>query len=583
MKNPTRNFDILDVALAKHPLKNALSSKVNGQWISISTEEFHQKVQELSSGLIEIGVSKGDKIATITNNRPEWNIVNYAAAKVGAIICPIYPTISNNDYIYIFNDAEIKYAFVSDQDLASKMIAIKNEVPSLKEIYSFEKLSIVANWNEVLIKGKDLKHKETVKEISDSIVETDLVTIIYTSGTTGKPKGVMLSHQNLVSNTLAGVKLLPIKTGDKALSFLPLCHVFERTLLNIYIYAGISIYYAESLDTIGENIKEVKPHMFTAVPRLIEKVYDKIIAGGNEKKGILKSIFNWAVKKANAYYPGKKAGLLDVIADKIVYSKIKAGLGGNVKVIVSGSAALQPRLAKFFWGIGIPILEGYGLTETSPIVAVNTTFPNGLKFGSVGKLLEFVKVKIAEDGEILVAGPNVMIGYYRNESLTNEVLYDGWFHTGDIGVLEDGFLKITDRKKEMFKTSGGKYIAPQPLENKMKESLFIEQIIVVGESQKHASALIVPSFSYIRTWLKDKGIEFNDDNLALIKRDDVIKAINKDVDELNKFFGKVEQIKRVKLLPQEWTVESGELTPTLKLKRKVILQKFNSLIDEIYK
>lgn len=583
MKNPTRNFDILDVALAKHPLKNALTSKVNGQWISISTEEFHQKVQELSSGLIEIGVSKGDKIATITNNRPEWNIVNYAAAKVGAIICPIYPTISNNDYVYIFNDAEIKYAFVSDQDLASKMIAIKNEVPSLKEIYSFEKLSIVANWNEVLEKGKDLKHSEIVKEISDSIVETDLVTIIYTSGTTGNPKGVMLSHQNLVSNTLAGVKLLPIKTGDKALSFLPLCHVFERTLLNIYIYAGISIYYAESLDTIGENIKEVKPHMFTAVPRLIEKVYDKIIAGGNEKKGILKSIFNWAVKRANQYYPGKKASLLDVIADKIVYTKIKAGLGGNVKVIVSGSAALQPRLAKFFWGIGIPILEGYGLTETSPIVAVNTTFPNGLKFGSVGKLLEFVKVKIAEDGEILVAGPNVMIGYYRNESLTNEVLNDGWFHTGDIGVLEDGFLKITDRKKEMFKTSGGKYIAPQPLENKMKESLFIEQIIVVGESQKHASALIVPSFSYIRTWLNDKGIEFNDDNVALIKREDVIKAINKDVDELNKFFGKVEQIKRVKLLPQEWTVESGELTPTLKLKRKVILQKFNSLIEEIYK
>jgi long-chain acyl-CoA synthetase len=583
VKNPTRNFDILDVALEKHPLQNALSSKVNGQWISISTEEFNQKVHELCSGLIEIGVSKGDKIATITNNRPEWNIVNYAAARVGAIICPIYPTISNNDYIYIFNDADIKYAFVSDQDLASKMIDIKNEVPSLKEIYSFDELSIVTNWKVVLEKGKALQHKQVVKEISDSIIETDLVTIIYTSGTTGKPKGVMLSHQNLVSNTLAGVKLLPIKTGDKALSFLPLCHVFERTLLNIYIYAGISIYYAESLDTIGENIKEVKPHMFTAVPRLIEKVYDKIIAGGNEKKGILKSIFNWAVKKANSYYPGKKAGLIDLIADKIVFSKIKAGLGGNVKVIVSGSAALQPRLAKFFWGIGIPILEGYGLTETSPIVAVNNTFPKGLKFGSVGKLLEFVKVKIAEDGEILVSGPNVMIGYYKNESLTNEVLYDGWFHTGDIGVIEDGFLKITDRKKEMFKTSGGKYIAPQPLENKMKESLFIEQIIVVGESQKHASALIVPSFSYIRSWLHDKGIECKDDNETLIKRDDIIKSINKDVEELNKFFGKFEQIKRVKLLPQEWTVESGELTPTLKLKRKVILQNFNSLIEEIYK
>jgi long-chain acyl-CoA synthetase len=462
------------------------------------------------------------------------------------------------------------------------MQVIKSNVASLLKVFTFDHVNGAEHWSVVAEMGKALHHKDKVKEINQSIKETDLATIIYTSGTTGKPKGVMLSHLNLVSNALAGTKLLPVEKGDKALSFLPLCHVFERTLLNIYVLGGIEIYYAESLDTIGENIKEVKPHMFTAVPRLIEKVYDKIIAGGAMKSGIIKKLFFWAVKKANSYYEGKEGGLMDKIADKLVFSKIRAGLGGNVKVIVSGSAALQPRLARFFWGVGLPILEGYGLTETSPVVAVNTTFPKGLKFGSVGKLLEKVKVKIADDGEILVQGPNVMMGYYNQPQLTDEVIKDGWFHTGDIGVFEEGFLKITDRKKEMFKTSGGKYVAPQPIENKMKESHFIEQIMVVGEGKKHPSALIVPAFDAIKTWLKETENIEGLNNQQIIENKKVIAAIDEEVLKYNKFFGQVEQLKRVVLLPQEWTVDNGELTPTLKLKRKIIHQKYESVINKIY-
>jgi long-chain acyl-CoA synthetase len=582
METPKRTFDIIEIALKNHPLQNALSAKVNGKWEGISTQEFYDRVQIVSNGLIELGVQKGDKIATITNNRPEWNILDYAAAQIGAVICPVYPTISNDDYTFIFNDAAIKYAFVSSAELFEKMQVIKPNVASLLKIYTFDHVNGAEHWSEVLEMGKTLQHHAKVLEINKSILETDLVTIIYTSGTTGKPKGVMLSHLNLVSNALAGTKLLPVAKGDKALSFLPLCHVFERTLLNIYVLGGIEIYYAESLDTIGDNIKEVKPHMFTAVPRLIEKVYDKIIAGGAIKTGIVKKLFFWAVKKANNYYEGKEGGLMDKIADKLVFSKIRAGLGGNVKVIVSGSAALQPRLARFFWGVGLPILEGYGLTETSPVVAVNTTFPKGLKFGSVGKLLEKVKVKIAEDGEILVQGPNVMMGYYNQPQLTNEVIKDGWFHTGDIGVFDEGFLKITDRKKEMFKTSGGKYVAPQPIENKMKESPFIEQIMVVGEGKKHPSALIVPAFDALKSWLKETENIDGLSNQQIIENKKVIAAIDEEVSKYNKFFGQVEQLKRVVLMPKEWTVDNGELTPTLKLKRKIIHQKYESIINKIY-
>lgn len=584
MRTPSRTFDIVQLALQNHPLPNALNAKINGVWKPISTQELKERIDKVSNGLIEVGIKRGDRIATITNNRPEWNIVNYAAAQIGAIICPVYPTISESEYKYIFNDAEMKMAFVSDQELFNKIEAIKREVPSLESIYSFDQLDGVNHWTEIEQKGEGLPHDLQVTEIKNTIDTKELVTIIYTSGTTGKPKGVMLSHENLVSNCVEGVELLPVEKGEKALSFLPLCHVFERTLLNIYIYAGISIYYAESLDTIGDNIKEVKPHIFTAVPRLIEKVYDKIIVGGSQKPFPLKQIFFWAVNKALNYKEDQKSGLLDNFANKLVYSKIKAGLGGNVKTIVSGSAALQPRLAKFFWGIGIPVLEGYGLTETSPVVAVNTTLKGGLKFGTVGKLLNGVEVKMAEDGEILVKGPNVMLGYYKQPELTKQVLEDdGWFHTGDIGVFEGEYLKITDRKKEMFKTSGGKYVAPQPIENKMKESQFIEQIIVVGEGEKHASALIVPAFAFVREWLKGQGLDAGVSNQDLIQMKLVKDTVDKEVVKYNQNFGKVEQIKKIVLLDKEWTVEDGELTPTMKVKRKVLHEKFKETISGIYK
>lgn len=576
-----RNFDILEHGLKKFPLDVALASKVNGEWKSYSTQQYKELVDLVSLGLLELGVQKGDKIATITNNRPEWNFINYGAAQIGAIICPIYPTISEADYKYIFNDAGIKYAFLSDADLNQKIQAISSQVNSLEKVFSFDEIKEVTHWTELLELAKNSNHSKELQERKSSIEENDLVTIIYTSGTTGNPKGVMLSHKNLVSNALEGIPLLPVVYKEKALSFLPLCHVFERTLLNIYTCAGISIYYAESIETIGDNIKEVKPHIFTAVPRLIEKVYDKVIAGGSQKPALLKKIFFWAVKKAGAFDIGVQPGFTGAIANKLVYSKIKEGLGGNVKCIVSGSAALQTRLAKFFWGIGIPILEGYGLTETSPIVSVNTLLPGGTKFGTIGKVLNGVTAKIAEDGEILVKGPNVMMGYYNNQEKTDEVLNDGWFHTGDIGVFDGPYLKITDRKKEMFKTSGGKYVAPQPIENKMKESLFIEQIMVVGEARKHASAFIVPNFEFLKQWCEKNKIDVVSSEL-LIEKEEVKKVIAGEVDRLNQCFGKVEQIKKIELLAKEWTVEGGELTPTLKLKRKVIKEKYAELFTRIY-
>jgi long-chain acyl-CoA synthetase len=391
----------------------------------------------------------------------------------------------------------------------------------------------------------------------------------------------MLSHYNLISNVIAAKPLLPTEVGDKALSFLPVCHVFERTVLNLYLLGGIKIYYAESLETIGDNIKEIKPHVFTAVPRLIEKVYDKIIAGGGQKSPLLQKIFFWAVKKANAYEIGESGGMGTAIANKLVYSKIREGLGGNVKVIVSGSAALQTRLQKFFWGVGLPILEGYGLTETSPIISVNTLLKRGTKFGTVGKVIEKVEVKIAEDGEILTKGPNVMLGYFKAPELTSEVMTNEWFHTGDIGIFEDGFLKITDRKKQIFKTSGGKYVAPGPIENTMKASQFIEQIMVFGEGEKHASALIVPAFEHIRTWAQNQGLNCssNDD---ICSNKEVIEAISSDVKGYNEKFGQTEQIKKFELVNCEWSVEGGELTPTMKPKRKPILAKYDHLVKKIY-
>lgn len=576
----TRTFDILPYALKNHPLPDCLASKENGVWIKYSTQDYSEQVNQMSHALIELGVQPGDKIASINNNRPEWNILNYAVAQVGAILCPMYPTISAEDYVFIFNHAEIKYVFLSDVEILEKVLKAKTQVPTIVDVFTFDQIEGAKHWTEVKKLGHN-QHAEALQQRMDAISQNDLATIIYTSGTTGKPKGVMLSHQNLVSNAKAGIPLLPCVKGDKALSFLPVCHVFERTLLNIYTMAGISIYYAESLDTIGDNIKEVKPHIFTAVPRLIEKVYDKIIAGGSTKPALLKKIFFWAVKKANSYEIGKNSGIGYTIADKLVYSKIRAGLGGNIKCIVSGSAALQTRLQKFFWGVGLPILEGYGLTETSPIITVNTLLPNSTKFGTVGKLIEKVEVKIAHDGEILSKGPNVMLGYYKDEKQTKEVMTDGWFHTGDIGTLIDGFLKITDRKKQMFKTSGGKYVAPGPIENAMKASSFIEQIMVIGEGKKHAAALIVPAYDFIKGWAVEQGLNLKS-NAEVIANENVIAALSADVKAFNAHFGKTEQIKKFELIEKEWSVEGGELTPTLKPKRKPILEKYDHLVKKIY-
>ena len=576
-----RTFDVLESGLKNFPLDVALASKVNGEWKSYSTKEYKEIVDKVSEGLLALGVKKGDKIATITNNRPEWNFINYGVAQIGAVLCPVYPTISESDYKFIFNDAEIKYAFLSDKDLNAKIESIRSEVPTLEKVYSFDEIEGVNHWKEILSLDKVPDSNKIIEGLKAGVSEKDLVTIIYTSGTTGNPKGVMLSHENLVSNALEGVGYLPVKYGDKALSFLPLCHVFERSLLNIYTLGGISIYYAESIETIGDNIKDIKPHIFTAVPRLIEKVYDKIIAGGNQKSGLIKTLFLWAVGRAQSFEIGKSKGFLDAVAEKLVFSKIKLGLGGNVKCIVSGSAALQTRLTRFFWGIGIPILEGYGLTETSPIVSVNTLEPNGTKFGTIGRVIDDVEVKIAEDGEILVKGPNVMMGYYKNPEKTAEVMTDGWFHTGDIGIFDGDYLKITDRKKEIFKTSGGKYVAPQPIENKMKESLFIEQIMVIGEARKHPAALVVPNFSHVKSWCVHKGYAYGS-NEEIICMEEVKKKIASEIEDLNVNFGKVEQIKKFEMLPKEWCVEGGELTPTMKLKRKVIKENCADLFVKIY-
>jgi long-chain acyl-CoA synthetase len=576
----TRTFDILPHALQNHPFDDCLAAKENGKWKKYSTQEFSDKVNQMSNALIELGVKPGDKIASINNNRPEWNILNYAVSQVGAILCPMYPTISSKDYVFIFNHSEVAFVFVSDKEILDKVLKAKESSPEIRDIFTFDQIEGAKHWTEVLNLGKG-QHQEELQRRIDSIQEKDLATIIYTSGTTGQPKGVMLSHYNLISNVIAAKPLLPTEVGDKALSFLPVCHVFERTVLNLYLLGGIKIYYAESLETIGDNIKEIKPHVFTAVPRLIEKVYDKIIAGGGQKSPLLQKIFFWAVKKANAYEIGESGGMGTAIANKLVYSKIREGLGGNVKVIVSGSAALQTRLQKFFWGVGLPILEGYGLTETSPIISVNTLLKSGTKFGTVGKVIEKVEVKIAEDGEILTKGPNVMLGYFKAPELTSEVMTNEWFHTGDIGIFEDGFLKITDRKKQIFKTSGGKYVAPGPIENTMKASQFIEQIMVFGEGEKHASALIVPAFEHIRTWAQNQGLNCssNDD---ICSNKEVIEAISSDVKGYNENFGQTEQIKKFELVNCEWSVEGGELTPTMKPKRKPILAKYDHLVKKIY-
>ncbi len=594
MNEQSRIFDYIDFQLSKFPKTDMFNGKLNGVWRNYSTAEVKKTIDLLSAGLLKIGVSGNDmkienqdKIALISKNRPEWLMLDMACQQIGAAICPIYPTTNVKELEFIFNDASVKHVFVTGQEILDKVLAIQDKVSTLKNIYSFDELPIASFWKVLIadINAADLEKMENVKR---SILPEHCATIIYTSGTTGTPKGVMLSHSNIVSNVMNAKASFPFEDDvtARALSFLPLNHIFERIVSLIYISSGISIYYAESLDTIAEDLKDVKPTLFATVPRLLEKTYEKIMAKGAELTGIKKKLFYWSVSLANEYDNLKPKGLWYnlqlAIANKVIFKKWREALGGNIKLIVTGGAACQVRLIRIFTAAQIPIYEGYGPTENSPVISVNCRTKGGTKFGTVGLVIQGQKVKLEADGEICVKGPSVMIGYYKRPDLTAETIIDGWLHTGDIGVFEDGkYLKITDRKKELFKTSGGKYVAPQPIENKMKESPFVEQMMVVGAEQKFVGALIVPSITNLKEWMQHKDIHFSTIEDA-INNPKVLDLYKELIDSFNQSFNQVEQVKKFELLPNEWTIDSGELTPTLKLKRKVIMEKYTAAFERIY-
>ncbi len=588
LKQPTRLFDIPRYQLENRPVEDALTTKIDGKWVPMSTSKFLEEADKISRALIEMGVQPQEKIALISStNRYEWNVMDIGIMQAGAVNVPVYPTISSEDYDYIFNDAEVTYCILSDRELYDKVIKIKDNVASLKEIYIFNEEEGIKNWKELLKLGEDKKHDEELQKRKDAVNSRDLATLIYTSGTTGKPKGVMLSHHNLVSNVLDSCPRIPTVKGGKALSFLPICHVFERMLTYLYMYNSFPIYFAESIDKIGDNIREVKPEIFAAVPRLLEKVYDKIIAKGNEQTGIKKALFFWAVDLAKQYDPKTNGAFYNFklgIARKLIFSKWQEALGGNVKAIVSGGAALNPKLNAIFSAAGFNVQEGYGLTETSPVIAVNGPNWDSKEVGTVGAPIRNVEVKIAEDGEVLCKGPNVMMGYYKQKEKTDEVLEaDGWFHTGDIGEMVNNgkYLKITDRKKEMFKTSGGKYVAPQIIENKLKESGFIEQVMVIGEGEKHPAALIQPDFAFVKSWAEKKGIKASD-NKELVANEKVKDRIMKEVETINQSFGHSEQVKKIALTADAWSVDGGHLTPKMSLKRRNIIDLYKDEYKEIY-
>jgi long-chain acyl-CoA synthetase len=582
MKKGTRVFDLLFNQYKSFPQEVCLSSKINGEWKSYSTKQVIGISSRIALGLVELGIKKGDRIGVISKSRPEWNFIDLACQLIGAVSVPMYPNISPKDYQYIINQAELSMLFVSDKDIFTRTQAARKAFPNLPT-YSFDKLKNVKHWMEIHDKGKSVDFNE-LKQHQTNVIASDLLTIIYTSGTTGSPKGVMLSHKNITSNVQAIKDIPQLSPGDKALSFLPVNHIYERTILYSYYAMGINIYYAESMDTIGDNLKEVQPHTFSTVPRLLEKVYDKIIAKGAELGGLKKGIFNWAISLGLKYDPNEEQGAIYgrqlKLAQKLVFSKWQEALGGNVKSIQCGAAALQSRLMSVFWAAGIKIVEGYGLTETSPVVTANRL--DDMRVGSVGKVVEGVDVKIGEDGEILVKGPNVMEGYYKNDELTKEVLNkDGWFKTGDVGYLDQGFLRITDRKKELFKTSGGLYIAPQQIENKLKESVLIDQAMVIGDGRKFPAALIVPNFDEL-TEEASRRFMLVADFVQLLKEDEIQKLFQKEVERINEGYGKWEKIKEFRIVPEAWSLETGELTPTLKLKRRVILEKYSHLVEDIY-
>ena len=581
-----RLFDLLHQLKQMPPKDDALAAKENGVWHKHSTQQYINSVNYLSYAFINLEFKPGDKIGLISNNRPEWNFVDYACLQTGTINTPLYPTISNHDLTLIIKEAEIKYFFVATEEQYLKVKSCSND-SSIIEIFSFNSINGIRNLNNLIELGMANPKEKELEEIKLGIKPDDLATLIYTSGTTGNPKGVMLSHRNFISNVIGTKDLCPFTPEWRALSFLPLNHVYERMLSYLYISHGLSVYYAESLDTIGANLKEVKPQIFVTVPRLLEKVYEKIVSAGAELTGIKKILFFWSVNLGLKYEQHRANGwwyeFQLKIANKLIFSKWREALGGNIMAIVSGGSALQPRLARIFHAAGIKILEGYGLTETSPVIAVNNFDNDKIKIGTVGLVLNNVKVKLGEDGEVYVKGQNIMMGYYKQPELTKEVIdEEGWFHTGDIGVFEDEkFLKITDRKKEMFKTSGGKYVTPQSIENKLKESRFIEQVMVIGENEKFPAAFVVPAFLFLKQWCEKRNISFVS-NQEIIKNTEVIQRIKEEVDKTNFELAQYEKIKKIELLPCEWTIEKGEMTPKLSLKRKVILAGNKISYDKIY-
>jgi long-chain acyl-CoA synthetase len=585
----TRTFDLLAQWQIKYPKKDALAGKKDGKWFTYSTKDYLDTVNYVSAGLLEMGFTAGDKIASVTGNRPEWNFVDFGLAQSNFIHVPIYPTIGAEDYAYILQHAEVKVVFISNQNIFIKIQAAIEKLQMDIAVISFSLNEGAIHWDEFIAKGKEKypKWKPKIEETSEEIQPDELTSIIYTSGTTGTPKGVMLSHRNLMSNSISTSKAHQMGYEHRALSFLPLCHVYERMMNYHFQYKGISIYYTENLASLSADLRYVKPHIFNTVPRLLEKVYDGILGKGKNLPYVKKVIFFWAVRLGMKFQLEKQFrpwyNLRLKIARKLIFSKWKEGLGGNDLVIVSGGAALQKRLEHIFWAAGIPVCEGYGLTETSPVIAVNHYEPQICKFGTVGKVLENVKVKISDEGEILCKGPNVMLGYYKNKKATEEVIdKEGWFHTGDIGNIdEEGFLQITDRKKEMFKNSGGKYISPQAIENKLKESFFIEQVMVVGENQKFASALISPNFEFLHDWCSIHKIQYRD-NWELISIPQVYARFQKEINKYNLQLGDYEKIKRFRLVADEWSPASGELSPTQKLKRSVICEKYEDLLADIY-
>lgn len=585
----TRIFDLLDRYSSQFPKEDALAGKKNGEWVKYSTGEYIKMSNLFGIGLLAMGFKKGDKIATVTNNRPEWNFADMGMLQSGIVHVPIYPTISLDEYRHILTHSEVNAIFISDKLLYTKLEEILRSIGTIKHVFTFNEVEGVPNWLEIIDQGgaNQKKLQEQFDGIKASISPDDLATIIYTSGTTGTSKGVMLSHKNLVTNSIATSKVQPLNHRHKVLSFLPLCHIYERMLNYHYQYLGIGIYYAENMGTIAANLIEIEANGFSTVPRMLEKVYDKIVSKGKDLSPVKKAIFDWALKLGLRYeLNGQNGAMYEFkrkIADKLVFTKWRDALGGHIGVIISGGAALQPRLSRVFWAAGLKVVEGYGLTETSPVIAVGYPFWPDIKFGTVGPILEGVDLKFAEDGEILVKGPNLMLGYFKDPEYTAEVIdQDGWFHTGDIGNLEDDrFLKITDRKKEIFKLSSGKYIAPQLIENKFKESIFIEQIMVVGVNEKFASALISPNFNHLHFWASKHKIHYRD-NEELVKNPAVITRYQKEVDVTNQTLGEHEKIKRFRLVCEEWTPQTGELSPTLKLRRAMVYKKYDHLLRLIY-